>query len=176
MNPGDLVFLDAQVLGLLTHPRAGDEPRACRARAKKMIAAGVRLFIPEIADYELRRELVRRNRQGVLRQLDLLRASLDFAPITSPAIVVASNLWAECRARGRPPTSDIALDADVILAAQALQAAGPDRSVVVASANVKHLGQFLDTRPWDRISLSNPSDMGRPDPSCLLMFASNHMA
>jgi hypothetical protein len=45
-----------------------------------------------------------------------------------------------------------ALDADVILAAQALNAMEVGSPIVVATTNVRHLARFVDARPWQDIS------------------------
>ena len=175
MKAGDLLFLDAQVVGVLAHPRGGDEPRRCRAWARRMIEGGVRLFLAEVSDYEVRRELIRLGATAGLRRLDQLRLTLDFAPITTGAMGVAARLWAESRRRGLPTGSSNAVDCDVILAAQALQAAGPNRSVAVASANVRHLEQFLDVRPWDRFDPDPSEPSGQSDISWPLVSAPGHM-
>jgi hypothetical protein len=64
----------------------------------------------------------------------------------------AAELWAEARSRGMPTAGPRALDADAILAAQALLAAGPGDVVMIASDNVGHLDQFLVAQPWDKIT------------------------
>jgi len=46
-----LVFLDAGPLGLLSNPRGRSKPDRCRQWVKDPTAAGVRIFVPEIADY-----------------------------------------------------------------------------------------------------------------------------
>ncbi len=178
MNAGDLLFLDAGVLSLLTHPRGGEEPRRCRAWARSMLEAGVRLFVAEVTDYELRRELIRAKALAGLRRLDQLRTALDYAPITTAAVGVACHLWAESRQAGRQTAADASLDCDVLLAAQALQAAGVNRSVMIASANVKHLEQFLTVRPWERIFPANlvvPVVLSTPDHSSPLATTPVHM-
>ena len=45
-----LVFLDTGPLGLMTNPRALPQAVRCRQWAKDLSAAGVRLFVPEIAE------------------------------------------------------------------------------------------------------------------------------
>jgi len=54
-----LIFLDTGPLGLLSNPRGKPEADHCRQWAKDLLASGARLFVPEIADYEVRRELLR---------------------------------------------------------------------------------------------------------------------
>jgi len=53
-----LVFLDSGPLGLLTNPRGKPKSDQCRQWAKDLAAAGVRVFVPEIADDEVRRKLI----------------------------------------------------------------------------------------------------------------------
>ncbi len=176
MKAGDVIFLDAGVVGMLAHPQGGDEPRRCRAWARGMIWGGVRLCMAEVTDYELRREMIRRDAKASLRRLDELRAGLDFAPITSDAMGIACHLWAESRKRGRPPAANTRLDCDIILAAQAIREAGPGREVVIASANRKHLDQFLDTRPWDMIELIGVDGIGEIGHSRPVGAAPGHTA
>ena len=67
------------------------------------------------------------------------------------------NLGAAARNQGQPTASDKALDADVILAAQAmvLQRSSQDTIVVVAADNVKHLSRFVAAVPLEEI---NPAE------------------
>src|SRR5487761_1134952 len=134
----DVVLLDAGPLGIASHPRPTPEILAWMSR---LFAAGVELLVPEIADDEVRRELLRANRLRGIKRLDELKATLGYLPITTNAMLRAAELWADVRRRGKPTASDPALDADVILAAQAQGIVGKD--VVVASSNAKHLGRFV---------------------------------
>jgi hypothetical protein len=52
-----LIVLDTGTPGLLTHPRAQPTALACRQWAQALLAAAIRVIVPGIADYELRREL-----------------------------------------------------------------------------------------------------------------------
>jgi predicted nucleic acid-binding protein len=147
-----LVFLDAGPLGLLAHPRGKPLADRCRQWVKDLSAAGVRVFVPEIVDYEVRRELVRLSKAASVGRLDLIKLTLDYAPITTEAMLRAADLWAATRRAGRPTASPEALDADCILAAQAIQAAGPGDTVTVATTNVGHLSRFVDARPWESVT------------------------
>ena len=60
-----VVLLDSGPLGLVTNPRESDESRLCKEWLKMLLAAGVRVMVPEIADYEVRRELLRAGEQRV---------------------------------------------------------------------------------------------------------------
>jgi predicted nucleic acid-binding protein len=142
----DVVLLDAGPLGMISHPRITGEVAAWLA---ELIDAGVEVLIPEIADYEVRRELLRAGRTKGVERLDELKATLGFVPITSDAMIRAAEFWAAARRRGRPTASDESLDADVILAAQA--ATLPAKNVVVASTNPKHLSRFVSAEHWQLI-------------------------
>ena len=67
-----LVFLDSGPLGLLTSPRGRPRADGCRQWAQDLLAAGVRVLVSEVADYEVRRELIRIGALEVLdRRLDV---------------------------------------------------------------------------------------------------------
>lgn len=60
-----VVVLDTGPLGLLTNPRQTPDVVACTAWLRSILAAGARVVLPEIVDYELRRELLRAGKQTV---------------------------------------------------------------------------------------------------------------
>ena len=81
-----------------------------------------------------------------------MQVTYGYFPITTDVMRRAAQLWADARNRGRPTADPKALDADVILAAQAQligEAAG-DR-VIVATDNIRHLAQFVEARSWQEI-------------------------
>lgn len=147
-----LVFLDTGPLGLLANPRALPRAVLCRQWAKDLSASGVRLFVPEICDYELRRKLLHIGSALALRRLDVITTTLDYAPITTDVMRRAAELWAAARRAGRPTAAPDALDGDCILAALAMEAAGPGDKVVVATDNVGHLGRYVDAALWESIT------------------------
>ena len=53
------VLLDAGPLGMVTNPKSSPENEACKNWLSDLAYKGVEIVIPEIADYEVRRELVR---------------------------------------------------------------------------------------------------------------------
>lgn len=106
-----VVLLDTGPLGRLAHPR----PKAdILAWSAGMIAAGNRLIVPEAADYELRRNLILAGLNASIAELDRLKVALTYAPITTPIMLKAAELWADARrsghptADGRPPVSSTA--------------------------------------------------------------------
>jgi predicted nucleic acid-binding protein len=150
-----LIVLDAGPLGLLTQRGGVVEADACKAWIARQIAAGARVVVPEIADYEVRRELLRAGKVNGVARLDAFNtAAADrYLPVTTRAFRLAANLWAECRKQGLPTSDPQALDADVILAAQAMETGTPPQEAVVATTNVGHLSRFVDARLWREIEI-----------------------
>ena len=142
----DIVLLDAGPLGMISHPRPASEIIVWLAN---LVAANIDVYVPEIADYEVRRELLRARRKRGLARLDQLKESLGFVPITTAAMLKAAEFWADARRRGHPTSHERSLDADVILAAQAATYSG--RTVIVASANPHHLARFVHAEEWQTI-------------------------
>ena len=118
---------------------------------RNLWGAGVRVWIPEICDYEVRRKLIHRHAVSSVARLDRLKIGYDYAPITTEVMQLAADLSAQGRQRGTSTSSPDALDGDVILAATAILNAGPGDLVTIATDNVGHLGQFVDARPWETI-------------------------
>jgi predicted nucleic acid-binding protein len=147
-----LVFLDSGPLGMISNPRGRPVALRCQQWTRDLIAAGVRVIVPEIADYEVRRKLLHTGATSSLARLDRLKIGFDYAPITTDVMLRAAELWADSRRAGLPTAPPDALDGDVILAALALLAADPGDVVMVATDNVGHLGQFIGARPWDQIA------------------------
>ena len=142
------VVFDAGPLGLLCNPKTVGPPAAIRAWVAAMRAAGRRLVVPEIADYEVRRELLRIQSHVAIANLAAYAGQLEYLPLTTDVMRRAAELWAQARSAGQPTAAPHALDCDVILAAQALSLGGP---VVVASTNPAHLGRFVSVEDWQKI-------------------------
>jgi predicted nucleic acid-binding protein len=147
-----IILFDAGPLGLLSNPSGRHEAVACLAWLESIPADRAFVCISEIADYEVRRELLRHGSLESVARLDELAATITFLTIDTATMRRAAQLWAESRNRGRPTADPAALDADVILAAQAqLLHEATDVDVVVATANIRHLGQFVNARRWQDI-------------------------
>jgi len=145
------IVLDAGPLGLVTNPKSTPLSIACREWVIKRVAAGDQIFVPEIADFEVRRELIRAGKTSGIRRLDTFNAQVPsrYLPLDTSAMRLAAELWAQARTRGTPTADPKELDADAILAAQAqgVQGAG----VIVATTNVGHLSQFITADIWQNI-------------------------
>ena len=113
------VVLDSGPLGLLCDPRPRPDALACRQWARDLITAGHRVFIPEITDYEVRRELLRAGRAKSVSELDDLQTWLTYLELNTVMMRRAAELWAFARQTGQPTAGDNTIDADVILVAQA---------------------------------------------------------
>jgi len=119
-------------------------------------ATGATVVIPEIAHYEVRRELLRIRAVGSLRRLDDAldpSSGLRHLALSTNAILMAAEFWASLRQTGIPTASPDALDADAILAGQAALAGQPGDTVTIATTNLAHLNRFpgIDARIWDQI-------------------------
>lgn len=145
------VLLDTGVLSLVTHPGTQAEAEACRTWMENLVATDREVFIPEICDYELRREFLRADKVTSVRRLDALATEIDYLPIDTPTMRVAARLWSDLRRKGQPTASDERLDADVILGAQALEMQRKGSLVIVATSNVRHLKRMCDARAWNDI-------------------------
>lgn len=142
------VVLDAGPLGMLANPNNSPQPRACRAWLASLRAAGRRVIVPEIADYEVRRELLRIQSHSALTNLDAYAVHLEYQALTTAVMRRAAELWAMARGTGRQTAPNHALDGDVILAAQALSLNVP---FVVATGNPGHLTRFVLAELWSNI-------------------------
>ena len=137
------IVLDAGPLGEISHPRPN---REITDWLKNQLANAVEVIVPEIADYEVRRELIRAGKEKGLERLDDLKAKLSYAPLDTPTMLRAAALWAEVRNKGKPTADPKELDCDVILAAQAERA-----GAVVATENVGHLSLLIEAKEWREI-------------------------
>lgn len=109
------LVLDTGVLGQLCHPRKYDDVRAWFASTVDTYD----FLLSEVADYELRRDLIRLGARRSLNRLDELGRELHYLPMSTPAWRSAAQLWAWVQ---RQPQNDLAaggLDSHILIAAQA---------------------------------------------------------
>jgi predicted nucleic acid-binding protein len=147
-----VILLDAGPLGMVTHPGSVSQVDSCQRWLRELLDAGERIVVPEVADYEVRRELLRARKTRGLARLDALGQALEYLPLTTVAMRRAAALWAEVRQRGKPTADPKALDADVILAAQGLTMAGVEERAVIATTNVGHLSRLIEAELWHELS------------------------
>jgi len=148
-----LIVLDTGLLGMVTNPSPrAPETERCSRWLERILESGNHVAVPEIADYELRRELLRASKAEGIRRLDALEEAVLYLPITTDAMRIAARFWAQMRREGAPTATDQALDGDVILAAQAKTAEARYDEVVLATTNVGHLSRVADARAWEEIA------------------------
>jgi predicted nucleic acid-binding protein len=140
-------LLDSGPLGLLAHDRPVRRI-PIQDWLTQEIANGSTIYISEVADYEVRRELLRLIRSGQLppsrlHRLDQLPSLLVYLPLSTAMWRRAAELWAEARQLGAPSAGDAALDADALITAQALEVGG-----TVVTNNVAHIGRWVAVQPW----------------------------
>jgi predicted nucleic acid-binding protein len=136
---------------MVTHPR---QNAAIAQWLKTLLDAGITVLVPEIADYEVRRELLRAKKTKGVQRLNQLKATIGYLPITTDAMLVAAQFWAQARTGGYPTAGNESLDADVILAAQATTLADDDDEPIIATTNVGHLTRFVAADNWENIQES----------------------
>jgi len=134
---------------MVTHPRRN---AAEKAWLRELPLGGSIVLVPEIVDYEVRREFLRAEKTRSVERLDALIAILGFVPITSAAMRLAATFWANARRQGRPTAPDLALDGDVILAAQALVLEEElGEGVFVATTNPEHISRYVAAGDWQDV-------------------------
>jgi len=136
---------------MITNPRSSPDNEECKNWLAALVYQGAAVVIPEVADYEVRRELLRADKHQGLARLDALKAMLAYAPITTGVMLKAAEFWATARKVGRQSADDASLDADMILAAQAAVVARPGDTTLIATTNVRHLNLFVPAQLWSEI-------------------------
>ncbi len=147
-----LILLDAGPLGLISNPKQSGLAWHCNQWLQALLLNNVRVLVPEITDYEVRRELLRANKVQGIQRLNRVKTELGYLSINTDIMLQAAQLWAIARNQGQPTADDKALDADVILAATALTISAQGDSTAIATTNVKHIGRFTIAKNWQDIS------------------------
>ena len=148
-----IALLDSGPLGLACCRPSQVSARRCQDWLDDLEANGVNVMIPAIADFEVRRELLRVRATFKLGRLARLRDRFQILGITTEALGRAAEFWATLRRSGLPTAGDESLDADAILAGMAVTTGRPGDSVIVATSNVRHLARFsgVDARQREAI-------------------------
>lgn len=134
------IILDATPLGKLAHPRQATD---ILDWYQEILLTGREIIISEIADFEIRRELILRGYTKSIARLDDLSLAHTYLPLNTKAMGLAAQLWADARKAGMPTADPKELDCDVVLAAQALMA-----NAIVATENVAHLSRYTEAKHW----------------------------
>ena len=132
------VLLDTHPLSQVTHPKSNPKVQQWLRSLGKTETV---IRVPEIADYELRRELLRQGKRKSIDRLNKL-SQICLIPLTPETMRKAAELWAWVRNQGKPTASNDSLDGDVILAAQAILQLKSFDQVIVVTTNLKHISRF----------------------------------
>ena len=140
-------LLDTGPLGLLAHDRPIHRTPIQSWLVQEM-ATGAAVYLSEVADYEVRRELMRLIRTGQLppsriSRLDQLARFCTYLPVSTAMWRQAAEFWAEARQLGVPTAGAAALDADVLIAAQAAEV-----NATVVTNNPGHISRWVTVRLW----------------------------
>jgi hypothetical protein len=90
-----VIVLDSGPLGLAAHRPTIAESRQAHAWLAARELSGALIVVPEIADYEIRRELVRARIAAGIVRLDVLKSRFLYLPISTSAMLRAAAYWAE---------------------------------------------------------------------------------
>lgn len=101
------------------------------------------ILVSVLADYELRRTLIRRGATANLAQLDSLARSVTYVPVTAEVVRRAAELSAGLTSEERGRISDV----DVLIAAQALV----ESAVLVTSDRALTAIPGLTAKDWSEI-------------------------
>ncbi|MCC5601370.1 type II toxin-antitoxin system VapC family toxin [Nostoc favosum] len=132
------ILLDTHPLSQVTHPKVNPKVQQWLRSLGKTETV---IRVPEIADYELRRELLRQGKQKSIDRLNKL-SQICLIPLTPETMRKAAELWASVRNQGKPTASNESLDSDIILAAQAILQLKSFDQVIVVTTNLKHISRF----------------------------------
>ena len=94
-----------------------------------MVRLGHTVALPEIVDYELRREMLRLRSLTSIENLDTLAERSDYLRITTAVMHQAAEFWRCPGSVAWPTAADKAIDCDMILVAQAVLHAASQREV-----------------------------------------------
>ncbi len=148
------VILDSGPLGSACMPAGRANADACRAWIRRVDAVGAVVVISAVADYEVRRELRRAAFTGGVQRLDKLKSQFLYLSVSEAAWERAADFWALLRNAGISTAGPQDLDADALLAGQAVTAAQPGDVITIATKDVRHLRLFpgVDARHWATIT------------------------
>ena len=90
-----VILLDSGPLGMVSNPSAAAVNERCRNWMEDLLRRGAEVKVPEIIDYELRRELIRVRAAAGLARLDDLVTRLGLVSLDGPTMHRAATFWAQ---------------------------------------------------------------------------------
>ena len=93
-----VIMLDSSPVGLITNPKANSLAKDCQQWFYTLLQRKYKVILPEIVDYEIRRELLRANKLSGLRRLDQLKSEILYLPITTEIMLQQFSIKLTTRA------------------------------------------------------------------------------
>lgn len=157
-----LILLDSAPLGYLCNPRNIEKTRFFKNKLKDL---EVILYLPEIIDYELRRNLELEGFSKSINLLDQFRQRHQILWLESDDFLKAAELWSWCRKEGYATTENKGIDIDVILVSQALSQLRNFYKVIILTADIGDLSIFceLEINLWNWKTALADCELGRFD-------------
>ena len=150
------IVLDPTPLGLLVRPAGDGDGDECKAWLVRLERFGCRFFVPQSADFALRRALLRAGQTASVSRLDaFLSAEPDrFLPLSTPAFRLAATLWVQAGPSRRSPPATLAEDALLAAQARLLSPAVRGLSAIVVATDRPARFQSLTTAAlWREIDV-----------------------
>lgn len=151
------IFLDTGPLSVITNPKKSHQTAEMLAWSVEHLRRGAHFIVPAIADYEVRRELIRLDRPASVAALDRWNEVVPerYIELTDATLKRAAHLWAQVRNCGVVTADPKEIDGDALISAQVLdyqqQQGLASGEIVVATTNVGHLSHFVPAKPWTEI-------------------------
>lgn len=142
------VMLDSGPLGRIAHPRPN---REIADWLEGLLSSGVAVIIPEIPDYEVRRNLLLERLTKSVERFDRLKDALIYQPLTTDVMLRAAEMWAEARRTGKPlltRRSWMVMSFSRLKPNKRAQLSRPRTSVTWGGLLVPELGATSRPRAW----------------------------
>lgn len=140
-------LLDSNIISKLLHPKHPENKEIGDWFLRFLNENDKKIYLPEIVAYEVRRGLwvkkLKDSKSKSLERFESFSKLLNYLPVNTNVFKIAEELWAKARVNGYPTASNDSLDADVLLAAQAIEIKDS-----VITENVKHLKKYVSTYHW----------------------------
>src|SRR5271157_1790004 len=135
-----LILLDSGPLGMIVRAPSKPQVVRCITWLKTISATGATVVIPEIADYEVRRELLRIRAVGSLRRLErYLDPSSGLGHLTLSPDAMIKAAWRRPGSNRQPPGCK----------AVALRRLGTTHLISVQVVRSRHVGDGVFRISWD---------------------------
>jgi hypothetical protein len=153
-----IIIIDSGILGQLCRPNLAADTLALKNWLDRMLVRTT-VVSSKVCDYEVRRGLFLAKKQGLVADglpiLDELHQLIDFIGVDDRIWDLAADLWATARASEQPTSSNLNLDADMVICAtsQDLATRYPGQEVVIVTTNVRHLSRFANAVVWQDVTI-----------------------